>query len=152
MAGAANPQKRNRLGWAPAKTKKARRSALIRLRAKLNGGRALAIAIFAVIVCVIAIVTDPLPGVAQGLVITGSDRGGTAYGIYELSRRISVSPGYWWADVTLAHRAARRWAGFPSRRPRRPLKHGWQPERPPRAAARAVVTEGRSHAPRFDSA
>ena len=56
--------------------------------------------------CVIATVADPLPGVAQGLVIAGSDRRGTAYGVYELSRRIGVSPWYWWADVTPAHRAA----------------------------------------------
>jgi len=39
---------------------------------------------------VIATVVDPLPGVARGLVIAGSDRRGTAYGIYELSRRIGV--------------------------------------------------------------
>jgi hypothetical protein len=49
---------------------------------------------------VIAGVTDPLPGVRQGLVIAGSDRRGTAYGVYELSRRMGVSPWYWWADVT----------------------------------------------------
>jgi len=53
---------------------------------------------------VIATVVDPLPGVARGLVIAGSDRRGTAYGIYELSRRIGVSPWYWWADVTPAQR------------------------------------------------
>jgi len=55
---------------------------------------------------VIAVVADPLPGVAQGLVIAGSDRRGTAYGVYELSRRIGVSPWTWWADVTPARRAA----------------------------------------------
>ncbi len=49
---------------------------------------------------VIATVKDPLPGVQRGLVIAGSDRRGTAYGVYELSRRIGVSPWYWWADVT----------------------------------------------------
>lgn len=53
---------------------------------------------------VITTVVDPLPGVARGLVIAGSDRRGAAYGIYELSRRIGVSPWYWWADVTPAHR------------------------------------------------
>ena len=53
---------------------------------------------------VIATVADPLPGVRQGLVIVGSDRRGTAYGVYELSRRIGVSPWYWWADVTPAQR------------------------------------------------
>ncbi len=33
------------------------------------------------------------------LVIAGSDRRGTIYGIYELSRQIGVSPWYYWADV-----------------------------------------------------
>lgn len=37
------------------------------------------------------------------LVIAGSDKRGTIYGIYELSRRIGVSPWYWWADVPVAH-------------------------------------------------
>jgi hypothetical protein len=54
--------------------------------------------------CAIAMVTNPVPGVAQGLIIAGSDRRGTAYGVFELSRRIGVSPWYWWADVTPARR------------------------------------------------
>ncbi|GEP98895.1 glycosyl hydrolase 115 family protein [Chitinophaga cymbidii] len=33
------------------------------------------------------------------LIIAGSDRRGTAYGVFELSRQIGVSPWYWWADV-----------------------------------------------------
>ena len=33
------------------------------------------------------------------LIIAGSDRRGTIYGIYEISRRIGVSPWTWWADV-----------------------------------------------------
>ena len=33
------------------------------------------------------------------LVIAGSDRRGTIYGIYELSRQIGVSPWYYWMDV-----------------------------------------------------
>jgi hypothetical protein len=49
--------------------------------------------------CVLQIVENPLPGVARALVIAGSDRRGTIYGIYELSERIGVSPWYWWADV-----------------------------------------------------
>lgn len=36
------------------------------------------------------------------LVIMGSDRRGTVYGIYELSRQIGVSPWYWWADAPIA--------------------------------------------------
>jgi len=48
---------------------------------------------------VIATVTNPLPGVTSGLVIAGSDRRGTAYGVFSLSEAIGVSPWYWWADV-----------------------------------------------------
>jgi hypothetical protein len=44
-------------------------------------------------------VAHPVPGVSRALVIAGSDRRGTIYGIYELSERIGVSPWYWWADV-----------------------------------------------------
>lgn len=36
------------------------------------------------------------------LVIVGSDRRGTIYGIYELSRQIGVSPWYDWADAPIA--------------------------------------------------
>lgn len=35
----------------------------------------------------------------QFLVIAGSDRRGTAYGVFELSKQLGVSPWYWWADV-----------------------------------------------------
>ena len=52
------------------------------------------------------VVANPLPGVAQALVIAGSDRRGTIYGIYELSQQAGVSPWYWWADVPVAHHAA----------------------------------------------
>jgi hypothetical protein len=48
---------------------------------------------------VIATVADPLPGVGQALVIAGSDKRGTIYGIYEISAQIGVSPWHWWADV-----------------------------------------------------
>lgn len=37
------------------------------------------------------------------LVIAGSDRRGTIYGIYELSRQMGVSPWYDWADVPIEH-------------------------------------------------
>lgn len=36
------------------------------------------------------------------LVILGSDKRGTIYGIYELSRQIGVSPWYWMADAPIA--------------------------------------------------
>lgn len=44
-------------------------------------------------------VANPYPGVEEALVIAGSDRRGTIYGIYELSEQIGVSPWYDWADV-----------------------------------------------------
>jgi len=47
----------------------------------------------------IQVLPEPLPGVASALVIVGSDKRGTIYGIYDLSEQIGVSPWYWWADV-----------------------------------------------------
>ncbi len=37
------------------------------------------------------------------LVIAGSDRRGTAFGVFELSQAMGVSPWYWWSDVAPAH-------------------------------------------------
>ncbi|MGB8491937.1 MAG: glycosyl hydrolase 115 family protein, partial [Bacteroidales bacterium] len=48
---------------------------------------------------VIQVVDNPFPGVKKGLVIAGSDKRGSIYGIYEISAGIGVSPWYWWADV-----------------------------------------------------
>jgi len=69
---------------------------------------------------VITTVSHPLPGVPMGLAIVGSDRRGTAYGVFELSQAIGISPWYWWADVTperrnnlIVHAGVRR-AGPPS--------------------------------------
>lgn len=42
------------------------------------------------------------------LTIAASDRRGLAFGIYEISRRIGVSPWHWWADVPVTHRAELR--------------------------------------------
>jgi len=47
-------------------------------------------------------VDTPLSGVPRALVIAGSDKRGTIYGIYDLSQQIGVSPWYWWADVPVA--------------------------------------------------
>ncbi len=44
-------------------------------------------------------VANPFPGVKKALVIAGSDKRGTIYGIYQISGEIGVSPWYWWADV-----------------------------------------------------
>lgn len=37
--------------------------------------------------------------VGDNLLIVGSDRRGTIFGVYDLSEQIGVSPWYWWADV-----------------------------------------------------
>jgi hypothetical protein len=54
----------------------------------------------------IQVVAKPAPGVASALVIAGSDKRGTIYGIYDLSRQIGVSPWYWWSDTPVEHKAA----------------------------------------------
>ena len=43
--------------------------------------------------------------IGEQLVIAGSDKRGTVYGIYELSRQIGVSPWYFWADVPIEKHA-----------------------------------------------
>ncbi|MFI8378180.1 glycosyl hydrolase 115 family protein [Leeuwenhoekiella sp. NPDC079379] len=48
----------------------------------------------------IQLIENPTKDISQALVIVGSDRRATAYGLLELSRRIGVSPWEWWADVT----------------------------------------------------
>lgn len=42
--------------------------------------------------------------IGKQIVIAGSDRRGTIYGIYELSRQLGVSPWYWWADAPIKKR------------------------------------------------
>jgi len=49
----------------------------------------------------IQVIANPVPGVDSALVIAGSDKRGTIYGIYELSYQIGVSPWYYWADVPI---------------------------------------------------
>ncbi|KAF0093905.1 MAG: hypothetical protein E1N59_2368 [Puniceicoccaceae bacterium 5H] len=44
-------------------------------------------------------VEQPAKGVDRALVVVGSDRRGTIYGLYTLSEQMGVSPWYWWADV-----------------------------------------------------
>jgi len=48
---------------------------------------------------VVQAIDNPLPGVARALVVAGSDKRGTIYGLYDLSEQMGVSPWYWWADV-----------------------------------------------------
>ena len=47
--------------------------------------------------------------VDENLVVAGSDKRGTIYGIYEISQRIGVSPWYWWADVPVQHQDEVYW-------------------------------------------
>lgn len=49
--------------------------------------------------------TFRLTATAEELVVGGSDRRALAYGLYELSRRMGVSPWHWWADVPVTRRA-----------------------------------------------
>ena len=50
------------------------------------------------------LVDRPGHGLRKALVIAGSDRRGTAYGLLSVSRAIGVSPWYWWADAPVEHR------------------------------------------------
>jgi hypothetical protein len=69
---------------------------------------------------VVQAVDDPIAGVSRALVIAGSDRRGTVFGVYDVSEEMGVSPWYWWADVTpvvrssVAVEGARRLQGEPS--------------------------------------
>lgn len=51
------------------------------------------------------VVKNPMPGVESALVIAGSDKRGTIFGIYDLSSQIGVSPWYWWADIPIKHQS-----------------------------------------------
>jgi hypothetical protein len=48
---------------------------------------------------IIQTISNPFPNVDEALVIAGSDKRGTIYGIYKLSEQIGVSPWNFWADV-----------------------------------------------------
>ena len=48
---------------------------------------------------VIQVIENPFPKVKRALIIARSDKRGTIYGIYDISKQIGVSPWYWWADV-----------------------------------------------------
>lgn len=49
-------------------------------------------------------IEKPLPDIDKALVIVGSDKRGTIYGIYDVSEQIGVSPWYFWADVPIEHK------------------------------------------------
>jgi hypothetical protein len=44
-------------------------------------------------------VQQPTQNIDACVVAAGSDRRGTAYGVYDLAQAFGVSPWYWWADV-----------------------------------------------------
>lgn len=47
----------------------------------------------------IQMVENPFPGIKRALVIAGSDKRGTIFGMFDLSRQMGVSPWNFWADV-----------------------------------------------------
>jgi hypothetical protein len=54
----------------------------------------------------IDVVKQPVSGIESALVIAGSDKRGTIYGLYDLSEQMGVSPWYWWADVPVRRQNA----------------------------------------------
>ncbi|MDR2674241.1 MAG: glycosyl hydrolase 115 family protein [Opitutaceae bacterium] len=44
-------------------------------------------------------VEHPMKSVASALVIAGGNKRGVAYGVFELTKQMGVSPWHWWADV-----------------------------------------------------
>ena len=48
-------------------------------------------------------IEKPAKHIGEALVIVGSDRRATAFGLLSLSEAIGVSPWYWWADVVPQH-------------------------------------------------
>lgn len=49
-------------------------------------------------------VKKPMEGVDMALVIAGSDKRGTIFGMFEISEKMGVSPWYWWADAPVKSR------------------------------------------------
>jgi hypothetical protein len=56
-------------------------------------------------VFVFQVIEKPFPGVDRVLVIAGSDKRGTVFGVYDLCGKIGVLPWYWWADVPVAQKS-----------------------------------------------
>ncbi|MER2491747.1 glycosyl hydrolase 115 family protein [Catenovulum sediminis] len=57
------------------------------------------------------VIKNPLKDVEQALVIAGSDRRGTAYGVFALSEAMGVSPWHFWGDVPAPSKPALYIAG-----------------------------------------
>jgi hypothetical protein len=54
----------------------------------------------------IQVIEQPFPDIDRALIIAGSDKRGTIYGLYDLAEKIGVSPWYWWADVPVQNRSS----------------------------------------------
>lgn len=54
----------------------------------------------------VALLKAPVKGVKSAIVIAGSDRRGTAYGILSISRAIGVNPWCWWLDAPTKKRTS----------------------------------------------
>ncbi|MDP4291164.1 MAG: glycosyl hydrolase 115 family protein, partial [Bacteroidota bacterium] len=48
---------------------------------------------------IVKAIDKPYPNIDHALLIAGSDKRGTAYGVFHISECIGVSPWNWWADV-----------------------------------------------------
>lgn len=48
---------------------------------------------------IVQTIENPLPNVASALVIVGSDKRGTIFGMYDVSEEIGVNPWHFWADI-----------------------------------------------------
>ncbi len=55
-------------------------------------------------VSLLQVVDKPFDGIERALVIAGSDKRGTIFGMFDLSAQMGVSPWYWWADVPVIKR------------------------------------------------
>jgi hypothetical protein len=109
---------------------------------------------------IITVVPPARPEAAPLLVIVGSDRRGTAFGVYELSKQIGVSPWHWWADVVpekkaeLVIPAGTRRFGPPSVKYRGIFINdedwGLQPWAA-KTSNRKTVTSGRKPTPKFSN-
>jgi hypothetical protein len=54
----------------------------------------------------IQVIEKPFENVNRALIIAGSDKRGTIFGIFDCSEKIGVSPWYWWADVPVRKQSA----------------------------------------------
>lgn len=54
----------------------------------------------------VTMLKSPVKGVKKAVVVVGSDRRGTAYGVLSISRAIGVSPWRWWLDAPTTKRSS----------------------------------------------